>query len=183
MPTTKSRKSADLTKLVLTQKDIPAPGALTELFKLNGKTIRKTVDKLKKLDSKLVDEAVLNMHEMAFEFYDCLVCANCCRSISPAMNNLDVDNIAKGLRVKPSEVVTKYMQMDNEGDFVFKSAPCPFIDQDNYCRVYNNRPKACREYPHTDRRRFHQILDLTLKNATICPIVYGIFRKMEEVLE
>lgn len=30
--------------------------------------------------------------------------------------------------------------------------PCPLLGRDNYCAVYADRPKACREYPHTDRR-------------------------------
>ncbi len=31
-------------------------------------------------------------------------------------------------------------------------SPCPFLGDDNYCSVYEARPKACREYPHTDRK-------------------------------
>jgi len=52
---------------------------------------------------------------------------------------------------------------------VLNSAPCPFLDSENYCLVYEDRPIACREYPHTNRKRFYQILDLTLKNTLICP--------------
>lgn len=178
MPTTKSKESADLIKLTLVQSDIPSPAELTALSKLYKEVLRKTVNRLKKLDSKYVDEAVLKMHEEAFDLFDCLSCGNCCKSISPAINNLDIDQIAKSLRVKPSEVVVKYLQQDDEGDFVFRSQPCPFIDSENYCSVYNHRPKACREYPHTNRRRFHQILNLSLLNAEICPIVYAILKKL-----
>jgi Fe-S-cluster containining protein len=52
--------------------------------------------------------------------------------------------------------------------------------QDNYCIIYDQRPKACREYPHTDRRRFYQILDLTMKNRDICPIVYEVVEKLKQ---
>ncbi len=40
--------------------------------------------------------------------------------------------------------------------------------------IYDVRPKACREFPHTDRKKFHQIADLTLKNVAICPAAYNI---------
>ncbi len=39
--------------------------------------------------------------------------------------------------------------------------------------------KACREYPHTDRVKQHQILGLMEKNAAICPAVEHIVQKME----
>jgi hypothetical protein len=40
--------------------------------------------------------------------------------------------------------------------------------------VYEDRPKACREYPHTDRKRMYQILNLTHKNCEVCPVVFAI---------
>jgi hypothetical protein len=45
---------------------------------------------------------------------------------------------------------------------------------DNYCMVYESRPKACREYPHTDRKKFAQLLSLTEKNLDTCPAVLDI---------
>jgi Fe-S-cluster containining protein len=42
------------------------------------------------------------------------------------------------------------------------------------------RPKACREFPHTDRKKFQQIADLTLKNVAICPAAYNIVEEMKK---
>lgn len=178
MPITKSGKSADLTNLTLNPADIPSLSQLPILFKQNKPAISKSIAILKRMDSRLLDEVVHDLHEQAFANYDCLVCANCCRTISPAMSSSDVDDIAKKLRIKAAEVVTRHMHMDDDGDYVFNSAPCPYIDKDNLCRVYSHRPKACREYPHTDRRRFTQILDLSLKNSAVCPVVYAILMKL-----
>jgi Fe-S-cluster containining protein len=44
------------------------------------------------------------------------------------------------------------------------------------------RPKACREFPHTDRKKFQQIANLTLKNVEICPAAFNIVEKMKEKL-
>jgi Fe-S-cluster containining protein len=45
------------------------------------------------------------------------------------------------------------------------------LQGDNKCIIYEDRPKACREYPHTNRRKMKQIFTLTLKNSACCPAV------------
>jgi Fe-S-cluster containining protein len=71
------------------------------------------------------------------------------------------------------------MDRDEDGDYVFKSSPCPFLASDNACSIYEFRPKACREYPHTNRPQMKQILDLTFKNATVCPAVKEILKRID----
>jgi Fe-S-cluster containining protein len=46
--------------------------------------------------------------------------------------------------------------------------------------IYEVRPKACREFPHTDRKKFQQISDLTLKNIPICPAAFNIVEEMKK---
>jgi uncharacterized protein len=83
--------------------------------------------------------------------------------------------------MKVSDFIKTYLRQDEEGDFVLKSAPCPFLAADNYCLVYENRPKACREYPHTNRKRMYQVLDLTYKNTFVCPAVSRIVSKLDRI--
>jgi Fe-S-cluster containining protein len=137
---------------------------------------------LKKKPPKNLDEIVKMLHEEAFDAFDCLTCANCCSSISPMITDKDVERLSKPLRLKPSQVIGQYMHLDDEHDYVFNHAPCPFLMDDNYCSVYEYRPKACREYPHTDRRRFSQLLNLTLKNCEVCPIVFMVVEGLKERL-
>jgi len=129
-----------------------------------------------------LDELVHELHDSAFASFDCLTCANCCSSISPMISDKDVERLAKPLRLKPSQIIGQYMHLDEEHDYVFNTAPCPFLMADNYCSVYESRPKACREYPHTDRRRFGQLLNLTLKNCEICPIVFMVVEGLKAKL-
>lgn len=130
----------------------------------------------KKNKSRLdkMDSIVHELHEKAFEKINCLDCANCCRTLGPAVTDKDIDKIAKFLRLKPSIVVDSYLRIDEDGDYVFKSMPCPFLMSDNYCSIYEARPKACREYPHTDRKKFAQIYKLTVKNTETCPAAYEV---------
>ncbi len=130
--------------------------------------------KLKKKKPKNLDTTVHQLHDQVFEEINCLDCANCCKSISPTLYDKDIERLAKHFRIKPSKFIDEYLYVDNDGDYVFKQTPCPFLLPDNYCMVYESRPKACREYPHTDRKKIYQILDLTLKNTEICPAVFDL---------
>ena len=149
---------------------------------LDLKSENKTfIAKIRKKKPKNLDKVVHQFHDEVFQEIDCLNCANCCKSISPTLYDKDVERLAKHLKLKPSQFVDQYLYIDDEGDYVFNQTPCPFLLPDNYCMVYESRPKACREYPHTDRKRFYQILNLTLKNTEVCPAVFDIIEKMKSV--
>lgn len=153
-----------------------------ELKILTEKTRVETAAFLKKLKKKRpgdLDDFVHGLHFDAFSQFSCLGCANCCLTIGPRLTGKDIDRLAKHLKMKPSDLLEQYVITDEDGDYVFKEHPCPFLMPDNYCMVYENRPKACREYPHTDRKRFYQILNLSHKNCETCPVVYDIFEELK----
>lgn len=125
-----------------------------------------------------MDLAVHAFHDKYSAAIDCLQCARCCKELGPRVEEKDVDRIAKALRMKSIDVISQYFRMDEDGDRVFQSMPCPFLAEDNYCTMYESRPKACREYPHTDRKRFYQIFNLSVKNAETCPIVYEVLEEI-----
>ena len=154
-----------------------------ELKLLSDKTRAETnslVKKLKKKKPKNLDSIVHQLHDEAFEEFDCLDCASCCKTIGPQLTNKDIERLAKHLKMKLADFMSQYILTDEDGDYVFKDHPCPFLLPDNYCIVYENRPKACREYPHTDRKRFYQILELSHKNCETCPVVYDIFEELKK---
>ncbi len=139
-------------------------------------------DKLKRLKPKQLDEKFHRLHDDVFEETDCLSCANCCKTTSPIFYNRDVERLAKHLRMKPGDLIDKYLRIDEDQDYVLRQAPCPFLGADNYCSVYEARPNACREYPHTDRKRMEQILDLTYRNTLVCPAVLEITERLKKMV-
>jgi len=139
--------------------------------------------RLKLKSPKNLDEVVHQLHEEVFEHTDCLSCANCCKTTSPIFYERDVERAAKAVKLKPGEFTDKYLKRDEDGDLVFRIAPCPFLDAENYCLIYESRPNACREYPHTDRKKIQQILDLTYKNTMICPAVLEITERIKKILK
>ncbi|MEN6454078.1 MAG: YkgJ family cysteine cluster protein [Prolixibacteraceae bacterium] len=154
------------------------PSQLKEMTANRKQEFFALFQKLKKKRPSKLDYVVRQLHDEAFEKFDCLTCANCCSSISPIIKDKDAERLAKGQKMKTTEFISQYLYMDDDQDYVFKQTPCPFLMADNYCCVYQDRPRACREYPHTDRNRFYQILPLTLKNCEICPIAYAITEEL-----
>ena len=130
---------------------------------------KKNLKQLKKMDCE-----IHQLHDTYTEKIDCLQCGNCCRTLGPRITDNDIRKMAKGLNISPSQVLDTYLRIDEDGDYVFIKMPCPFLMPDNYCIIYENRPKACREYPHTDRKKFYQVYKLSIKNAYTCPIAYEV---------
>lgn len=139
---------------------------------------KKYLEKLKQKKPKKLDENILEIHQDVFQEIDCLQCANCCKTTGPLFTDKDIERIAHYLRLKPSAFIDKYLQIDEDNDYVLQQLPCPFLDNENYCLIYENRPKACKEYPHTDRKKFYQINHLTLKNTLICPATFKVVEEM-----
>jgi Fe-S-cluster containining protein len=136
--------------------------------------------KLKLRPPKNLDELFHEAHDEAFENIDCLTCANCCKTTSPIFYQRDIERAAKACRLKPGEFIEKYLRVDEDSDYVLRQAPCPFLDGENYCVIYEDRPNACREYPHTNRKKMQQILDLTFKNTLVCPAVLRITEEIKK---
>ena len=150
-----------------------------EQVMLKRKENKQFFKRLKQVKSKVLDKFLHPLHDEVFACTDCLKCANCCTTTGPLFTDRDISRIANYLRIKPSEFTEKYLTIDEDGDYVLKSVPCAFLGEDNDCSVYEVRPKACREFPHTDRIKQHQLLKLTEKNVEVCPAVYDIVEKLK----
>ncbi|MFC7357103.1 YkgJ family cysteine cluster protein [Jejudonia soesokkakensis] len=159
-----------------TLKQLPSKAA--EKHKEN----KKFFTKLKKKPPKHLDTLMVELHEAEFERTDCLTCANCCKTTGPLFTPKDVTRIAKHFRMKEQQFIETYLRVDEDNDYVLQSVPCTFLGADNYCSIYDVRPKACSEFPHTDRKKFQQISNLTLKNVAICPAAFNIVEEMKKRL-
>ena len=142
---------------------------------------KKFFARLRSKKPKNFDKTIHQIHDEVFACTDCLQCANCCKTTGPKFTQKDVERIASHFNLRPAEFMDQYLQMDEDGDTVLQQVPCPFLDSQNYCTIYDIRPKACRQYPHTNQVGQLGILPLTLKNIEICPAVYEITERMKDV--
>lgn len=153
---------------------------LPEKAKDKHKENKKFFAKLRKKPPKHLDALMQDIHSEEFSRTDCLTCANCCKTTGPLFTNKDIERISKHLKMKPGNFINEYLRVDEDNDHVLQKVPCAFLGADNYCSIYEVRPKACREYPHTDRKDFHKISNLTIKNTSICPAAYNIVEEMKK---
>ena len=123
-----------------------------------------------------------DLHEEAFSNIDCLQCANCCKSFSPRFKTPDVKRISKLLGLKESQFIETYLRVDEEGDYVLQTIPCPFLGADNYCSIYEDRPSDCRRFPYTDEDVILKRQPLTLKNSSFCPATYYVLERLMQEL-
>ena len=138
---------------------------------------------LAKADKNKVLKELPHLHEEAFEKIDCLQCAACCKNYSPRFKTPDIKRISKHLGLKESVFIETYLRVDEEGDFVVNTLPCPFLGGDNRCGVYDVRPSDCERFPYTDEDVIIKRQPLTLKNATFCPITFYVLEKLEQKLK
>lgn len=154
-------------------------------LKQQGESKRETnkqfFEKLKRNKPDNLDDQVNKLHTQVFKKINCLECANCCKTTGPLFTNRDIKLLSKHLRLSVAEFTEKYLYIDEDGDYVLKVLPCPFLGKDNYCSVYDYRPNACREYPHTHQRKIHTIFQETLNNVSICPAVYEITERLKSM--
>ena len=152
----------------------------------NGSWKKKVLDRLKlyrqflkRADKNKVLKQLPILHEEAFSKIDCLQCAACCKNYSPRFKTPDIKRISKHLNMKEGVFIETYLRVDEEGDYVVKQIPCPFLGQDNFCSIYDERPSDCHRFPYTDEDVLLKRPQLTEKNATFCPAVFYVLEKLQ----
>ena len=133
---------------------------------------------LQRHDKNKVLRQLPDLHEEAFEKINCLDCAACCKNYSPRFKTPDIKRIARHLNMKEGQFIETYLMLDEEGDYVVKGKPCPFLGADNYCSIYENRPSDCSRFPYTDEDVLIKRPALTQKNSTFCPAVYFVLERL-----
>jgi Fe-S-cluster containining protein len=114
----------------------------------------------------------------AFEKIDCLQCGACCKNYSPRFKTPDIKRISRLLRMKESVFIATYLVLDKEGDYVARTAPCPFLGADNYCSIYADRPSDCHRFPYTSEDVLIDRPQITLNNAAFCPITFYVLERL-----
>lgn len=134
---------------------------------------------LKNPNKNKVLKQLPQLHKEAFSKINCLDCAACCKNYSPRFKTTDIKRISKLLKLRESVFIDTYLNLDNEGDYVAKSAPCPFLGIDNFCNIYEDRPSDCKRFPYTDEDVLIKRPALTQMNSTFCPAVYYVLEKLQ----
>lgn len=151
-----------------------------ELARSKRKENKKFFALLARKEPKVLNEMFHHKHDEVFAETDCLSCARCCRATGPLLTKSDISRISKKQGMKVAEFEKQYLRVDEDGDWVMKTLPCPFLElATNKCTIYEYAPKACRQYPHTDHPNMKSVLALTETNVRHCPAVYEMVERMK----
>lgn len=131
-------------------------------------------------DPDPTDALVKEMHEDAFTRIDCIRCANCCKTMQPGFTDEDVARIAAHLGMSQEEFVAAYLEAGEWGDLQTRT-PCPFLGEDGRCGIYEVRPEACREFPHTDKEGFATRTHQHASNTLTCPAAYHVVKALRRL--
>jgi Fe-S-cluster containining protein len=151
---------------------------LVQWEKQSAQNQKKYKQFLQRADKNKVLKQLPELHEEAFSKIDCLDCAACCKNFSPRFKTPDIKRISKHLKLKESVFIETYLSLDNDGDYVTKSSPCPFLGADNFCSIYEQRPSDCHRFPYTDEDVLLKRPQITLKNSTFCPAVFYMLERL-----
>lgn len=143
------------------------------------KSLKKFTKKLHQHKGKRLDQFAALTHTKVFEKINCLDCAGCCSGLPPIINKTDAQRISKKLGLSVANFENDYLRVDEDKDTVLQQTPCPFLLEDNKCSIYEFRPKACREYPHTDIN-FSKNLSYHAKNSLYCPATFHILEQLKK---
>lgn len=140
--------------------------------------LNKKMRRLSRVPDNDLDDRFELEHNKAFENIDCLTCANCCKTKGPAFGKKDINRIAKHMEITPPEFSDTYLEMNEDDNYVLKTTPCLFLQEDNKCSIYEIRPQACASYPHTNTRKVKNLFPYFEAHASTCPIIEEIFDKI-----
>ena len=129
-----------------------------------------------------VDKVASVLHQEAFEKIDCTQCANCCKTAKPTLSLTDVERISTHLKISVEELERNYLIPSKEAanTWDMNALPCPFLNQENLCTIYEVRPLACQDYPNTHKEGFTSRRYGHTANTEICPASYYIVERMKE---
>ena len=155
-----------------------SPGKLKKAFEKVEDDNWKFRTFLKRKEPEDLDEFVNKLHRTLFREMDCRVCRNCCKTIVPVLTHEDIERISNALGLTIEEFRNEHLK-ESEGEWIVNSKPCQFLTPDG-CSIYESRPKACREYPYTDKKEIIFSLLNLYGNCEICPVVFEIFERLKK---
>lgn len=132
------------------------------------------------LSDRELDRVVQEITEEVWSQIDCTTCANCCKTLQIVVDNTDIARLAKKQGISTKAFRERYVGLDEEGDQYFTATPCPFLGEDSRCTVYEDRPKACRDFPYLHEANFRSRTYSMIDNAGVCPIVFNVWDRLKQ---
>jgi Fe-S-cluster containining protein len=135
-----------------------------------------------RMEDEELDAVVKETTDAVWSKIDCTMCAHCCRTLQVVVDHEDAERLARRLGMKPAEFKRRYVKFDERQEGYLASTPCPFL-KENICSVYEDRPKACRDFPYLHEPGFRTRMITFIENTATCPIVYNTCEQLKTRLD
>jgi uncharacterized protein len=135
-----------------------------------------------RLSSKEIDRVVHEITERVWRNTDCTACGNCCKEVVPTLSQPEVERLASRLAMSSSEFASQYLKPAEpaaDNPWVMREPPCPFL-KDNRCRVYEDRPANCRDYPYLDKANFTSRTFSMIGRLSECSAVVQVWQELKQ---
>lgn len=134
---------------------------------------------LKGQDDDKIDWIVSRLHKDISGQIDCTTCGNCCVKLKPDVTDSEIEKLSVIDSVSPEDFRANFIeQNDFEKTLCLKDTPCKYLS-DKKCRIYSDRPEACKSYPHTHLSDFNFRTLGAIENTAVCPIVFNLFEQLK----
>ncbi len=154
-----------------------------QIMQKNNLSFKRFLKKLEKNPPRKLHRLAAQKNEEVWAETDCLACANCCKTMSPTFTLKDIKRIAEHLHMAPKAFKEKWLEKDDEGDWVNKKQPCQFLNlKDNKCSIYEVRPKDCAGFPHHTKKPMVDYMHVYKQNISFCPATYKFVEKIKTEL-
>ena len=130
--------------------------------------------------SERVDRIVHRLHDEIGRQIDCTLCGNCCCELGLELHPNDIEALARLENITPKIFEDNYCNKE-EGVILLKSEPCRYLEEKK-CRIYENRPEECRQFPYTDKKGFTSRLFGMIGFYEVCPRVFNLMEILKEEL-
>ena len=132
------------------------------------------------MDTRELDAIVHQITAEVSSQIDCTKCANCCKQITPILDQEDIEKLSGSTGISISQFKKQYLVEDENGEGRrFNTRPCPFL-RNNLCTQYDRRPKDCQSFPHLHKPEFVFRLIGVIENSSICPIVFNVYEYLKD---
>ncbi|MDR0508843.1 MAG: YkgJ family cysteine cluster protein [Candidatus Methanoplasma sp.] len=105
--------------------------------------------------------------------FPCEMCGRCCHQPNIVVRPDEVDRIAYAAGIPLHDFITKHIVRTSDGRLLFsKTDPCAFLNEDNRCRIWKDRPEICRDFPYAVSMFMSRVyIALTDENADIIELI------------
>jgi Fe-S-cluster containining protein len=152
---------------------------------LHRSRLRRFLTKIENNPPKQLDDMAVEIDKEVWAETNCLLCANCCREMTPTYTFQDIKRIAGHLGMTMKEFKEKWLYHDEKsGDWMNVNRPCQFLNRnDNKCMIYEVRPADCAGFPHLTKKKMVNYMHVHRQNVQYCPATFKMVEKMMDAVK